>query len=175
MLSVEIWLILKHPSGPDLVNLNASHHSVPGTSPTIGEGNQMTGRSQGITPQLQHLILAAWTPYNKLFFSDKKKVPANQPFFLDGGLTRDLPGLQGQGFKGFTDFAVQDTSLPKMPTPTATPRGVATPRQDEHSLVGDLGPWRNLRSKSTTKKMLFYCFNASPIVISIWCRLMKHM
>jgi len=28
-----------------------------------------------------------------------------------------------------------DTSLPKMPTPTATPRGVATPRQDEHSLA----------------------------------------
>ena len=30
----------------------------------------------------------------------------------------------------------EDTSLPKMPTQTATPRGVATPRQDEHSLAG---------------------------------------
>ena len=39
-------------------------------------------------------------------------------------------------FFGALHRLAEDTSLPKMPTPTATPRGVATPRQDEHSLAG---------------------------------------
>ena len=52
------------------------------------------------------------------------------------------PGLTWRHLKDFwlrrcgvRNGRAQDTSLPKMPTPTATPRGVATPRQDEHSLV----------------------------------------
>jgi len=109
-------------------------------------GGAMMAAAPAGTPALQD---AAWMAPRPMSAPLQLALPPSRHPGMAPPTPQNRPGSSGGGQgKSFGDLVSEsnrrpsrqlplftDTSLPKMPTPTATPRGVATPRQDEHSLA----------------------------------------